>query len=250
MENINFRIDGNITQNNLNGNNKIKVSGKIIKKDDPETITETKTEPKVKNARFCNNWFLWGLVIIILDAILFFMIPIIQDNYVGGILAFVGILATFIVVSNYAQVKEIENKFYKRENELDQKINNQIKDTECKVSSFIYCKDAVKHENEARDIDAFYSYVYALASWHDANQIDINMINTILSKIISIIEKISVEKVVSESITIDSYALNCCSSTLGRNIITNSQKQIIINFIKELKEKGGSKISYEYNLEF
>jgi len=39
------------------------------------------------------------------------------------ILAFVGILATFVVVSNYAQLKDIENKFDKKIKEVQSKID-------------------------------------------------------------------------------------------------------------------------------
>ncbi|MDR0829228.1 MAG: hypothetical protein LBN95_03840 [Prevotellaceae bacterium] len=43
------------------------------------------------------------------------------------ILGFVGILATFIVVSNYLQVKDIEKKFEDRVGELDKKFKEKIK---------------------------------------------------------------------------------------------------------------------------
>jgi hypothetical protein len=42
------------------------------------------------------------------------------------ILVFVGILATFIVVSNYAQVKEIENKFDRKAKELEDILDERI----------------------------------------------------------------------------------------------------------------------------
>jgi len=41
---------------------------------------------------------------------------------IGIVLGFVGILATFIVVSNYAQVKDIERKFDKKIKEVDKRI--------------------------------------------------------------------------------------------------------------------------------
>lgn len=48
------------------------------------------------------------------------------------ILAFVGILATFVVVSNYWQVKEIESKFYLKVQEIENKFDAQVKDIEGK----------------------------------------------------------------------------------------------------------------------
>jgi hypothetical protein len=77
-------------------------------------------KPKDKKKRHCcikelffNYWFLWGIIIILLGTIVFCLIPKIDitNNYVSVIFGFVGILATFIVVSNYAQVKEIERGF-------------------------------------------------------------------------------------------------------------------------------------------
>jgi hypothetical protein len=75
------------------------------------------------------HWFLaWIVLIILLGIVLCLIIPKIEENYVGGILTFVGILATFIVVGNYAQVKDIENKFNKRTKELDDEFKKQMRD--------------------------------------------------------------------------------------------------------------------------
>jgi hypothetical protein len=76
-------------------------------------LESTKTDCK-----FWDNWFVWGIGIILLGAGLFFMIPVIQDNYIGGILGFVGILATFIVVSQYIQVKEVKDEFHRIGNKM------------------------------------------------------------------------------------------------------------------------------------
>jgi hypothetical protein len=80
----------------------------------------------------CNHWFWIGIIIILLGTILFCLVPRIDinENYAGIVLGFVGILATFIVVSNYAQVKDIENKFetkikdLKKENQREMYYNS------------------------------------------------------------------------------------------------------------------------------
>jgi hypothetical protein len=68
-----------------------------------------------------NNWFIVGIIILLIGFDIFIRIPIvdIQSSYFGAIMGFVGILATFIVVSNYMQVKEIKDEFNARVGELD-----------------------------------------------------------------------------------------------------------------------------------
>lgn len=87
---------------------------------------------------FNNHWYMIGImIIIILGIVLFSCIPAIniEDRYVGAILGLVGVLATFIVVSNYAQVKEVENKFRQETIKLKDDYNiklqemNQLKES-------------------------------------------------------------------------------------------------------------------------
>lgn len=58
------------------------------------------------------NGMLWGIVIILFVVLICTQIPYFQvdNNYVGLVLAFVGILATFVVISNYSQLKTMEDK--------------------------------------------------------------------------------------------------------------------------------------------
>jgi hypothetical protein len=56
---------------------------------------------------------------------------------VSIILAFVGILATFVVVSNYAQVKDIENKINSFENKVTGAIDKKIEESESKMGDVI-----------------------------------------------------------------------------------------------------------------
>ncbi|MDR0754579.1 MAG: hypothetical protein LBF04_04240 [Prevotellaceae bacterium] len=106
-------------------NDKIKDLETTVKKLN-DCKTGYKKDTKNKYRQF--DWFLWGILIILLGAILFFLIPVIQENYVGGILAFVGIIATFIVISNYMQVKEIKGKYSNTVKEIEDRYNNTVKD--------------------------------------------------------------------------------------------------------------------------
>ncbi|MDR2066144.1 MAG: hypothetical protein LBP85_10620 [Prevotellaceae bacterium] len=68
--------------------------------------------------------FLWGIVIILLGAIFFSQIEYfkIRDNHVGLVLGFIGVLATFVVVGNYVQVKEVKNDFVAESAKSEKKI--------------------------------------------------------------------------------------------------------------------------------
>ena len=74
------------------------------------------------------NYFLWGITIIILGFTFACQIPYfkLEDNYVGLVLGFVGILATFIVVSNYAQVQSIKDEFGKKVAKVEDDFNTKI----------------------------------------------------------------------------------------------------------------------------
>lgn len=68
-----------------------------------------------------HNWFIVGVIIILIGFDIYIHIPIvdIKCSYFGAIMGFVGILATFIVVGNFAQVKDIEGKFNDKVDVLD-----------------------------------------------------------------------------------------------------------------------------------
>ena len=105
-----------------------------------------------------NNWFIVGIIIVLIGFDIFIHIPIIdiKSSYFGAIIGFVGILATFIVVSNYAQVNNIEKKFDERIkkydtkiSELDSKIseqNSEISNIEKrnKVDNIIYTVESMQ----------------------------------------------------------------------------------------------------------
>ena len=75
-----------------------------------------------------SKYFIHGIIIIILGFVFagLFNILDIDKNETGIILTFVGVLATFVVVSNFAQVKSIENSFDKKISEIKEKTSNNI----------------------------------------------------------------------------------------------------------------------------
>lgn len=72
------------------------------------------------------NGMLWGIVIILFVVLICTQIEYFQvdDNHVGLVLAFVGILATFVVISNYSQLKTMEDKH----SAMDDRFETAIKD--------------------------------------------------------------------------------------------------------------------------
>jgi len=78
---------------------------------------------KIKSI-FSRNWYLIIIIIILLGVIIFCSIPKmdIENNYIGAILGFVGIMATFIVVGNYALVYQIRKDFDSSINNLELRI--------------------------------------------------------------------------------------------------------------------------------
>jgi hypothetical protein len=98
-----------------------------------------KEKSRCRKNLLCNYWFLWGIIIILLGMIIFCLVPRmdIKDNYTGAVLGFVGILATFTVMGNYAQVVEIKREFKKKIEESEQYltkgIQQQKQDLENKV---------------------------------------------------------------------------------------------------------------------
>lgn len=75
-----------------------------------------------------HHWFLWFIVIIVLLAILATQIPKIDisSNYVAVVLGFVGVIATFIVVGNYMQVKDVKDQYSAKVEELKDEIRKEI----------------------------------------------------------------------------------------------------------------------------
>ena len=170
------------------------------------------------------------------------------------VITFIGIAATFVVVSNYLQVKEVKDEFRKSvlilEQKLEQKFNERIIDVESKISSYNFFSYALTNERDNEFIGAFYYYVYAIASWHNALNVDKKMIDTMINGIINLVPKNNFEDFVLQPPKIDGYMLDYCLKALYRKEIENKSKYEIISFINLIKEKAKGKISYDDFFEF
>jgi tetratricopeptide (TPR) repeat protein len=103
-----------------------------------EELSEKSKEPDGKNDKNPQNLKAWfykilsqyiplGLIIILLFVDICFHIcdTVIKDDHI--ILVFVGILATFVVISNFAQVKDAKDEFAKERARLEAVIEDKIK---------------------------------------------------------------------------------------------------------------------------
>jgi uncharacterized membrane protein len=70
------------------------------------------------------NWFIVGIIIILIGVDISIHIPIIdiKSSYFGAIISFIGIIATFIVIGNYAQVHNIKEEYNNYQKTTDKKI--------------------------------------------------------------------------------------------------------------------------------
>jgi hypothetical protein len=117
-----------------------------------------------------------GLIIILLgiDICMHISDTVIKDDHI--ILVFVGILATFVVISNYAQVKDVKYEFSKQikgaNDILEKKINDRISDYDNVAHGAIYILfgrlnfDIGKMKSNEENINkctlAFFYYIDAL----------------------------------------------------------------------------------------
>jgi hypothetical protein len=185
---------------------------------------------KIGHSRF--HYFLWGIVILILGTILFFMVPKIQENYVGGILAFVGILATFIVVSNYMQVKSIQDEvaFIRSES------NKSIYETKSELAAFVHYVNAISAKRANRTshvVEEFDGYTCALCCLSDisAKPQFINMLLQCLSKVI---EQSDPKSIVDGYVEVNINTNNSCIDLLKKTPIRGVNQCEIIKFIKKV----------------
>jgi hypothetical protein len=84
---------------------------------------------------FYSNWFALIIIIVLIGFDIAIHIPVIniECNYFGAMIGFVGVLATFVVISNYAQVKEIEKKFDKAIADTERRFNESLAEIEEKI---------------------------------------------------------------------------------------------------------------------
>ena len=76
---------------------------------------------------FANNWLLGMLILLVgIDICCHISYSVVESENI--VLLFVGILATFVVVSNYIQVKEAERKFEYTSENMREDFNDKIND--------------------------------------------------------------------------------------------------------------------------
>lgn len=112
-------------------------------------------------------WFLWGIILILAITLIFILVAkwagVIYDPQ-NLVLTFVGILATFVVMSNYAQVKDMENKhdameerfgevvegleqlIEKRFKEVDGRLDISITNSNARIDIKVYTSTAILYK--------------------------------------------------------------------------------------------------------
>jgi hypothetical protein len=107
---------------------------KNIINENVENTSENKKSVEIKKWFYeqLSKYFLLGIIMILLGTIIFCLIPKIDitNNYVSAIFGFVGILATFVVVSNYAQVKDVKDEFDRQVKDIEGKFEEKIEKLE------------------------------------------------------------------------------------------------------------------------
>jgi hypothetical protein len=165
---------------------------------------------------YASYWIL-GIVIILIGFDIAIHIPIIdiKCSYFGAIIGFVGILATFVVISNYAQVKEVKDEFAGKigglEKLIDGEISKRIEDYDHTVTGtfyFLMGKIAFAFgENDKNDCSvAFEHYVSAL------NEFDKATDKTPLNGVLHDIQDFKTQKI---PLHIDTKLQRKCLSLLG-----------------------------------
>jgi len=88
---------------------------------------------------FAGNWLVGLLILlVVVDICLHISHTVIESEHI--VLTFVGILATFIVVSNYMQVKEVKDDFAKQSLELQEELDAIKTELSKKVNAYLRVK--------------------------------------------------------------------------------------------------------------
>ncbi|MDR1561213.1 MAG: hypothetical protein LBS23_02550, partial [Holosporaceae bacterium] len=177
------------------------------------------------------HWFLWGIVIILLGGIFFSQIKYfqIEDNYVGLVLGFIGVLATFIVVSNYVQVKSVQNEINMIRDELDK----SIYDAKGELASLSYCTEAVKFERDNSIVNAVGCYIAAIYCMTDI-RVKPKTINILLQGISNVIEKTTPQSFVDNCSHVNINMNSSCINLLQKINTKVGNKDDVIKFIQEI----------------
>ena len=114
---------------------------------------------------FANNWLL-GVLILLVGADICCHISYVVIENVHIILTFIGILSTFVVVSNYFQVKEAERKFEEETRELRKEFDKKVIDLKeefgviLRNASAGLAKELYDTQVETITLSAFYMHFY------------------------------------------------------------------------------------------
>lgn len=105
-----------------------------------------------------SNFFLFGISIILLGATLFLNISHTVITNESIVLVFVGILATFIVVGNYAQVTDIRNSTNNQIIELESKTQQKIEELNKLYAEIIDTSHKIEKIEKNMDFNAAEAY--------------------------------------------------------------------------------------------
>ncbi|MCL2596225.1 MAG: hypothetical protein FWD66_00890 [Paludibacter sp.] len=235
-----FSFSGTINQSNIQGNNHVDINGDISPSPD-------KLFNIIKNKQR-NNWFYGKILgIIILSALILWGLAIVALKYFNLnltehgleiILTFIGILATFIVVSNYMQVKDIDRKFENRITELNNIFTNKVTELNNKFNSaFEKATYDITLTADSVNYNLFYIY-YEQKYYKEA-------IDHLVSLLIKIHEENVFDKILQEIYIRIEKQKPCFSKTdkyfsikkLGELKIKTDSLQKIIELIENSEEK-------------
>jgi uncharacterized membrane protein (DUF485 family) len=192
------------------------------------------------------SWF-WILLTSVVGAIIFIGAMILFQRWLGFeasyensttiVLGFVGIAATFIVVSNYAQVKEIERKFDEKaetlKSEIEEEFNKQIKTKQREIqANVLSMSGAILCESNSFAF-AFDSFLVALDLYTELEFI--SKADFQLDGIIRLIQNQDVSSTLNNKYSSQRIYENrkCLDLALNNNIL-KSKAQIVADFIAGL----------------
>ena len=194
-------------------------------------------DKKQSKIKYRFDLFLWGIVIIALVAIFCSQIPYfrVNDNYVGLVIGFVGVLATFVIVGNYAQVNSIERKIDNIERDIQNAFDDASKDIDKNKHEaiatifFSLGRSLYSNENYLDSLD------YFIKSFSGFNQIKNEKNNKSIDECIEKIYSILSEKAdnfnISEETRISYYNM------LNEIEDSDVRKETIIFCIKNIPKK-------------
>jgi hypothetical protein len=234
-----FHIQGKVNQVSESGDIINSYTGDVVvdKSNNNSISNKAGKEDNVSNSKQKNEWmriYLTIFAIVLCGAIVFWVFAVIAYERFGFasidptniILTAVGIAATFVVVSNYIQIKEIEDKFERKVKEVKAEHLKELNNLTKRNTNI----DRVESSNELyfsinegqfyfvlKDYTkSYYKYLSALSYLYELNKNDYFKYDTEMSELLDTLfvhkEKIS---------------------------ISQSRKDSDINLIKHIKNNNG-----------